>query len=250
MLRQANNLSQFFYMAQFGPINIEAITVYNDVEVGMAITAAEMDAETKLMVTLIGLEAQHAWHDYAPLGETGNLRSSFRASLESTPLRESGTGLFLAGQGYESVAKIRDDLHFRDRPSQPNETDKPSLYALAIDQGREEMDATFGTSRRGKKRFAWTGPAGNVSFSRYTGKLTTKSGKNTIAKKLRARPGTDFIGAVHFRTGSFADEKVHTWMSRRGRLTPDQLASIRQKYGIFSGNPFERFGNRTIRPPF
>lgn len=239
-------------MPQFESINLEVI-VYNEVPLGMAITSAEMDAENRLMVTLIGLEAQRAWHDYAPLGETGNLRSSFRASREATPLREGGTGLFLAGRGYESVARIRDDLHFRSRPTQPNDTDNPSTYVGAIDEGRRAMYAQFlGTPRNHRRAFSWTDPlGGNTTFTK-TGRKSyrQKPRKNTMVKKLDARPGADFIGAVHFRTAEFAEEKVHAWMRRKGRLTPDQIAAIRQEAGIFSGNPFERFGGRNITPPF
>lgn len=258
MLRQAENLPQFFfYMTSYGPINLDTIVIYNDVDIGMAITSAEMDGENRLMVTLIGLEAEKAWHDYAPVGETGNLRQAFRAYKEAVPTREAGTGLFVAGEGYESRAQLRDDLHFRKRNSQPNETDNPIKYVGAIDQGRRPMDATFGTPRSHKKRFAWTGPGGNVSWAlrnlgggKFGHKLTTKSGKNTIARRLKARPGNDFIGAVHYRTGAYAEVKVHAWMRHKGRITPDQLAKIRQEAGIFSGNPFEKFGNRNISPLF
>lgn len=237
-------------MATHGPINLEVITIYNDVSIGMAITSAEMDGENRLMVTLIGLEAEKAWKDYSPVGETGNLRNSFRAYKEAVPSRESGTGLFLAGQGYESRAEVRDDLHFNQRPSQPNETDNPIRYVGAIDRGRRAMDASFGTPRTHKQRFAWTGGSGNVSYSRFSNKLTTKSGKNSIAKKLKAREGQDFIGSVHYRTDVFAEVKVHAWMRHKGRLTPNQLAAIRQEAGLFTGNPFERFGGRRINPLF
>lgn len=228
-------------------LEIDVIKVYDDSQIGLRITSEEMDAENKLMVTLIGQKAEESWHNLAPLGETGNLRSSFKAFREATPLRDVPTGQFITGNSYESVARIRTEgFHGFSRKTQPNETDPPIEYALAIDEGRQALSAP--TSRSGKGAFAWT--TGNaIHANRNTAK--TRTGKNVVRRRLRARPGTHFIDLVHIETDEYARRKVNEWMRVKGKLSAEQLASIRLQAGIFRGNPFEAFGpSRRIISPF